>query len=970
MAEVLRWGVLVRIQKCWLVGAVAVGLALCLPDAARTQGPGGAPDRDADPARARSSAGAPVQTPGSDARPDTVRVAVLQDWPPHYLFPEGGEPAGFAVDVIGAVAGRTDLVPRYRRYAAFPDAMAALRAGEVDVIPDLGAISSRAEDFLFTRPFDAFPVSVLVRSSSPTIQSRDDLAGARVGVVRFNVGVELLAENYPDAEAVVFESVREVLFELLAAGVDAVIYPEEVFLALARSAGLEQRIEALPEPLLEVPRAMGVRPEARALRERLDAGIEGLVGTAEYEEIQRRWFGDPEPYLTVEELAWGAGVLLLAILLGMGAWRYRSVSRLARKLEEESARFKTLVETAHEAIALMDNDERVVFANRRLCDLLGVSREEIEGTSAFRYVLEEDLPKVLEGVERRRRGRADTYEVRLRRSDGEVVWAILSAAPVTGEEGEYAGIVVTLTDITDLVRTRQRLEERERRFRAFVENASDLISTLDREGHMLTQSSPIKRLLGYEAEELRGDSVFDYIHPDDRPAARRAWERLVAEPGATLELDEFRFRHADGSWRIWETTLTNLLDEPAVEAVLANSRDVTEKKELERRLRQSQKLEAVGRLAGGVAHDFNNLLTVIRANTEFLASKIGDSDDGTEEVGAIRAAADRAAELTNQLLAFGAEQLLRPRVVDPNQVVRDVRRLVSRTLGEDIRIELELASDPPAIEVDPSQLDQVLLNLAVNARDAMPEGGTLTLSTGVLEVGEADDEREVDLAPGTYVRFDVVDTGVGMDEQVRERIFEPFFTTKGEVGTGLGLATAFGIVSQSGGAIQVETEPGEGSEFSIFFPAVDREPEDDDGAGKVAGAEVDRGGRILVVEDDAAVRRVTRSVLERAGFEVETTETAEAGLETLDAAAGAFDAVITDLVLPGMGGRELIDVLRERPASPPLLAMSGYDKRSPGRRGDLPRDVLFIRKPFGPDELVRTVRQALIRSRPGGDRPG
>jgi CheY-like chemotaxis protein len=369
-------------------------------------------------------------------------------------------------------------------------------------------------------------------------------------------------------------------------------------------------------------------------------------------------------------------------------------------------------------------------------------------------------------------------------------------------------------------------------------------------------------------------------------------------------------------------------------------------------------MEAVGRLAGGIAHDFNNLLTVIRGQADFLLMDLPESGALAEEVRLIRDAADRAARLTHQLLAFSREQVLRPRVVDVNRILEEMDQLLRRVLGEDVSVETDLHGDPLPIRVDPSQLEQVILNLAVNARDAMPRGGRLHIATGVEEVDAATATGLPGLEPGAAVRLSVSDTGVGMDEDTRAHIFEPFYTTKSEQGgTGLGLSMSYGIVKQSGGTIHVDSAPGEGTTFVIRFPPAEGAPRRTDGRPPPPNREKRISGRIVVVEDDDSVARVARRILEREGFQVWTADTAEGGLDIL--AEVDADLLLTDLVLPGLSGRELVDRAGARFSDLAVVVMSGYAEGSPGSRQDLPQEVGFIQKPFTPEGLVEVVRRYL-----------
>ncbi len=686
---------------------------------------------------------------------------------------------------------------------------------------------------------------------------------------------------------------------------------------------------------------------------------------------QLGWFATADSFWTVRSVSvFGTSILILA-LLAMAFWRYRSISAIAadlsRTLSERDAardlsrreeeRFRTVVETAYEGIAMIDVSNCISFANRRLRDMVGTD-DDLVGRSLWDFVDEDYRAKIRDGLSRRKEGKADTYEVMFRRPDGTGVWILLSVAPLRSEDGAYAGLVATLTDISARVRAESSLGDSERRYRALVEHGSDLISTLGADGRMEYQSPAVSRALGFSPDQLAGRTSFEFMHPDDQAEAGEAWEKMLAHPGQPVRIPFLRIRHADGSWRTLSVTITNMLSDPAVAAVLSNAEDVTLESELERQLVQSQKQEAVGRLAGGIAHDFNNLLTVMRAQTDLLLMEMGPLHPWSTDVVVIQTAADRAATLTSQLLSFSREQVLRPRLVSLGETVRDISGLLERVIGEDVRIRLECDDMLPPVLVDPPQLEQVLLNLAVNARDALPQGGTLTLSTSEHTVGEASSDQFGDIPPGRYVVIEVADTGVGMDKQTMARIFDPFFTTKERgKGTGLGLAMAYGFMRQTGGAIHVTSEAGDGTSFSLWFPASEGEPEPRpqpvSRPFRVAGAT----RTVLVVEDNDSVRRVIIKTLERAGLVVVSVIEATAALEVI-AERDDIDLMLTDLGLPGMSGHELVARVRVTHPRLPILIASGYANESAGS-DDLPADIPFIQKPFSVEGLVEAVHNAL-----------
>ena len=402
-------------------------------------------------------------------------------------------------------------------------------------------------------------------------------------------------------------------------------------------------------------------------------------------------------------------------------------------------------------------------------------------------------------------------------------------------------------------------------------------------------------------------------------------------------------------------------------AVQGIGRDVRERKRLQQQLFQAQKMEAVGQLAGGVAHDFNNLLTAITTSSEFLLADLPSDDPLREDADEIKKASDRAAKLTQQLLAFSRRQVLQTEILDLNDVVVDVEKMLSRLIGEDIELVTALAVDLGAVEADPVQLEQVIVNLAVNSRDAMPGGGTLTIETRNVELGEARDPDGSTSAAGQYVMLEVSDTGHGLDEQTRMWIFEPFYTTKEEgKGTGLGLATVHGIVTQSRGRLSVASEPGRGTTFTICFPRATALAKAIEPAGS-DDAESAISGTVLLIEDDEAVRAGVAKILWREGHTVVEAANGRDGLEIGKANVGAIDMLLTDVVMPGMSGPELAKLLTGAHPDLQVLYMSGYADDTIVRHDVLAEDANFIQKPFSQNELARKVRELLA---PGPAAPG
>jgi two-component system cell cycle sensor histidine kinase/response regulator CckA len=501
----------------------------------------------------------------------------------------------------------------------------------------------------------------------------------------------------------------------------------------------------------------------------------------------------------------------------------------------------------------------------------------------------------------------------------------------------------------------------ERRFQRLIEAALDIITVLGPDGTFRYQSPALERVLGFRPEELTGRSVFELIHPDDRGRERKAFDLGLSGSGV-LRTSECRFRHKDGSWRVLEVVGRVIQDEKEGPSAVLNVRDITERKGLEEQLLQSQKMEAIGRLAGGIAHDFNNLLFVILGYAEALEKRGGGTAPG-DEIAEIRKAAERAAALTRQLLAFSRRQVFERRTINVNTLLCDLDKMLRRLIGEDVSLTTLLDPNLGSVRADAGQIEQVIVNLAVNARDAMPDGGKLTIETRCVELDHEYARDHLSVRPGRYVMVAVSDTGTGMDDETKSKIFEPFFTTKEQgKGTGLGLATVYGIVKQSGGSIWFYSEPGRGTSFKVYLPEV---------AGLVAGSgretaalPPERGSEtILLTEDEEAVRTLTRKMLAHCGYTILEAASPHQALEIARRHEQPIDLLLTDVVMPEMGGSDLAARLQALRPETRVLYMSGYTDDVIVRHGVLEQGCVFLQKPFTAHALSRKVREALSAAR-------
>jgi two-component system, cell cycle sensor histidine kinase and response regulator CckA len=666
-------------------------------------------------------------------------------------------------------------------------------------------------------------------------------------------------------------------------------------------------------------------------------------------------------------------------------------------LREATHTLRGVIHASPLAVLLLDPEGRITLWNPAAERIFGWSEGEVLGrfnptvpeeeAEAFRVFLSRALAgETFTNVGGRRR-----------RKDGTLLDVLVSTAPLRDAEGTIAGNISIIADVTERKRAeealaayRQHLEELVRERTAELTQANEklreevaerkraeaalrkeqdfssrilgvanaLIVVLDREGRIVLFNRKCEEVTGWSEAEVRGRPIWDILLPERFvPVAREEFARLG-------ERDAFsRFENSwltrGGRERIVEWSNAVLRDETGeVALVIGTGVDITDRRSLEEQLRHAQRLEAVGRLAGGIAHEFNNMMTVVTGYGELLLSRLGAGDPMRPEIEQIKRAGDRAASLTRQLLAFSRKQVLQPRELDLNAVVLHMDKMLRRLIGEDVALVTVPAEGLWTVKADPGQLEQVLVNLAVNARDAMPGGGRLLVETANVVLDEACAAHRPEVAPGPYVLLSMADTGVGMDEETRTHLFEPFYTTKGPgKGTGLGLATVYGIVAQSGGHIDVESAPGQGTTFRIYLPragGVPREVEEPE-------AEAPRGREtVLVVEDEEAVRRLVREVLLAQGYRVLEAPGGEEALSLCAAAAEPVDLVLTDVVMPGMSGRELAARLREAVPDIRILFMSGHTETAVLAEGTLrsPREA-FLQKPFPQNALARKIRELL-----------
>jgi PAS domain S-box-containing protein len=633
--------------------------------------------------------------------------------------------------------------------------------------------------------------------------------------------------------------------------------------------------------------------------------------------------------------------------------------RADRALRESEAKFRALTDSAASAIFISQGDI-IVYANRQIDAITGYSAEEFIGRNFWDLI----HPDFLDLVRTRRAARLaggavpSRYEFKIHARDGAERWIDFTASLF-----EYQGrpaVLGTAFDITARKEAEAELRRTNETLQTVIHTSPLPIVAVDSQGLVQLWNKAAEEIFGWTAAEVRGRPLPTIPDSDRESFLAHLHSELRGEPYPPQQLRRLR---KDGSLvdvSLWTAPLRDASGR--IGGAMGIFEDITQRKRLEEQLRQSQKMEAIGGLAGGIAHDFNNLLGVIIGFSEIQLEQLGPADPTRKSIQEILKAAKRAATLTRQLLAFSRRQVLEPRVVDLNALVSEMQKLLLRLIGEDVQ--LVTAFDPHLghVKVDPGQIDQVMMNLVVNARDAMPQGGKITIETRNIELDEAYGPTHAGAPSGRYVMLAVSDTGLGMDPETRARIFEPFFTTK-ERGTGLGLATVYGIVKQSGGYIWVYSEPANGTTFKIYFPRVDAPPSAEPLEARPAplvGSET-----ILLVEDDDGLRELISAFLQTGGYVVLEAARAQHALELARRHAAPIHLLVTDVIMPDMNGRALAESLVAVRPEVEVLFMSGYTDDTIVRHGVLEQNVAFLQKPFSRDAFLRKVRETLDVRRSG-----
>lgn len=898
-----------------------------------------------------------------------ISIAIDPDWAPVEFTDSHGEAAGISQDYLKIIEWKLGVTFKRVTDLSWAESYPLSRRWEIDMTLAVTVTPEREAFWAFTRPYMKMPLVIFAQSDVTFISGVRELAGKTVAVVEGYAAGEWIQKDFPQVKLLKVKNVQAGL-ELLQKGQVFAFIDNMLVGSYHLVKQKLTNIKIAGETPYVSSVSIAVRKDWAILAGILQKALDSISET-ERERIYQKWVPVQYERGFNYTIVWQALAAFSAIVLFLLFWnrrlsreiRYRKNAEAA--LSESEMRMRDILNNVGANVFMKDSQYRFTYVNNKVCDLLGREEQDILGRTSDDFFSPKSVEirqsdrQVIENGESVHCEGKDLFQTEM--FDCEY-WIV--KIPLRDRAGKIYGLCGIATDISELIRAQQALRESEEQYRNLIMYSPDAIFVNHNDSIILLNNACLKLFGARTMEELLGKSPYKLFHPGDHERIRERIHRL-RDLGEPVSLAEERIVRLDG-----EIVDVEVLAAPfqigGTNAIHVILRDITERKrteeakeKLEAQLVQAQKMESVGRLAGGVAHDFNNMLGVIIGHAEMALDEVDPAQTVYRDLQEILKAAQRSADLTRRLLAFARRQAIAPKVLDLNETVGGMLQMLQRLIGEDIDLMWKPCPELLPIEADPSQIDQVLANLCVNARDAIGGVGKVTIETDCLSLDDNFCREHAGLIPGDYVLLAVSDNGSGMDTHVLEHLFEPFFTTKEPGrGTGLGLATVYGIVQQNKGVINVYSEPGHGTTFKIWFPRAS--------AGRAGGqlgqnerADLRGTETILLVEDEKSILAMARTILEQNGYTVLPARNPAEALSLYQSHQGTIHLLITDVVMPGMNGKDLNEKLKAWNPELKCLFMSGYTENVIAHQGILDDGIHFLQKPFSVKALAEKVREVL-----------
>ncbi|MFO7717373.1 MAG: transporter substrate-binding domain-containing protein [Desulfohalobium sp.] len=922
-------------------------------------------------AMAAPEAGRTPDGPDRDAGQSSIHVAPDPHWPPIEFLDDHNRYQGLAADYLRELTEDMGVSLRVRRVPDWQAAVQAVRSGEADILGAARKTSSREEFARFTEPYFEVENVLVARKSEQDIAALSDLS--EVGVVQGYAVVEHLRRAYPELELKLVDTTATGLRRLARGELRALVTELPALSYHQTRLGLANLriVHALD---YSYPLRFAVRRDAPELHARLNEALSRL-SPEKRRELNEQWIGLDHSALLRDSQFWRRvlGLALLAVLavfVPLYRMQRQKIRRRTRELQTSEDKFRSVFEQSQQMMALLTVEGMVVDANDRALEFVGAERAILRGEplTTLPWWSGSDKEKAEMDAAIRVAASGDVVYGRSCHDSpaGRSIWVEYSVKPVWGDGETPQYLIVEGRDVTAYVQAKQALEKNERMLSTLLANLPGMVyrCSNDPRWKMEYVSHGCLELTGYTPETMtkRIDPEYgDLIVQEDREQVMQAVESALTAREPFQVTYRICDAHGEVKW-VREQGRGVWSEAQNLESVEGFVTDITAQRQLEEQLRRSQRLESVGRLAGWAAHDFNNMLTPILGYAEILLSNVPQDSSSAAQLEHIRAAAERARQLARQLLAFSRNQVMSKQRLDVRDMVEGFRDILRQGVREDIALEVRPSEAPCQIIGDAHQLEQVVMNLVLNAQDAMLEGGYIWIDVSPMDLDASYHRQHPDIDPGAYVQLSVSDNGVGMDAATLRQAFDPFFTTKGEEGTGLGLSSVHGIMKQHGGHAEIYSEPGNGTVIKLFLPRVQHEA---DSAAQTEELQepVEAVGHetVLVVEDNEMVRELTCEVLQSFGYDVLSAADPREGIRLAQDTDTALALLVTDVVMPYMDGRELYQQLRAERQDLRALFISGYTDNHIASTGGMEPGTGFLQKPFTSQELGRQVRRLLDR---------